>query len=145
MKKIQARFLLGNRLRLFRGKTLAVAMPFVLPKMPWCAQVLPDLHLNDSALTTAILLHDNVLSCYVPRCGNATSSTSIIAIGNRLQHRNGEFPSWVSRYEHDPLFWVSGVEGVTFFRNLSGGLGFLMLAIAWALRSVGRQLSAPKS
>ena len=59
---------------------------------------------------TAIFLHDNLLSCCVPWCGNATARTSIIAIGNQLRHPKGAFPVWVSKYEHDPLFWASGVE-----------------------------------
>ena len=36
-------------------------------------RVLPDLHLENSS-TTAILLHDNLLSCVVPRCGHALSA-----------------------------------------------------------------------
>ena len=96
-------------------------------------KVLPDLHFEDNRSTTAILLHDNLLSCHVPWCGNAAASTSIIAIGNRLRHPKGEFPAWVSKYEHDPLFWDSGIEGVSLLRMISGAAGSFTLVIAWKL------------
>ena len=96
-------------------------------------KVLPDLQFEDNALKTAILLHDNLLSCHVPWCSNATASTSIIAIGNQLRHPKGEFPAWVSKYEHDPLFWDSGIEGRSLLLMISGAVGFFSLAIAWKL------------
>ena len=91
-------------------------------------RVLPDLHLKDNAATTAILLHDNLLSCQVPWCRNSTAGISGIAIGNRLLHPKGEFPKWVSKYEHDPLFWVSGNEGMSLLLRISGAVGFFLLA-----------------
>ena len=27
-----------------------------------------------------------------------------------MGHAKGEYPAWVSEYEQDPLFWVSGFE-----------------------------------
>ena len=60
-------------------------------------------------------------------------STSIIAIGNRLLHPKGKFPPWVSKYEQDPLFWDSGVEGMAFLQMICGSVGFLMLAMVWKL------------
>ena len=96
-------------------------------------QVLPNLHLVDNASTTAILLHDNLLSCRAPWCGNASARTSIVAIGNRLRHPKGEFPQWVSKYEQDPLFWVSGDEGMSMLKGICGAVIFLMLVMAWRL------------
>ena len=90
-------------------------------------RVLPDLHLNDNEATTAVLLHDNLLSCHLPGCGNSTAGVSGIAIGNWLLHPKGEFPKWVSKYEHDPLFWVSGKEGMALLLKISGAVGFFML------------------
>ena len=79
--------------------------------------VLPNLYVENNASTTAILLHNNLLSCHVP-CGvGSTGGTSIVAIGNQLRYPKGEFPPWLSRYEHDPLFWVSGVEGMSLLRT----------------------------
>ena len=98
-------------------------------------KVLPDLRLDDHALTTTILLHENLLSCCVPWCGNITAGTSIIAIGNRLQHPNGKFPAWVSDYEHDPFFWVSGTEGMSLLQRISGAVGFFVLAMVLKLDS----------
>ena len=67
-------------------------------RVMWLLKVIPDLHLVDNASTTAILLHDNFLSCYVPWCGNAHARTSVIAIGNRLRRpKKGKFPAWMSR------------------------------------------------
>ena len=86
--------------------------------------------IEENTSTTAILLHDNLLSCCVPGCGNTTASTSIIAIGNRLGHPKGEFPAWVSKYERDPLFWDSGVEGLSLLRKISGAVLFLVLVLA---------------
>ena len=99
-------------------------------------KVFPDLHFDDNASRIVILLHDNLLSCHVPWCGNATASTSIIAIGNRLRHPKGEFPPWVSKYEQDPLFWDSGVEGMALLQMICGSVGFLMLAMVWKLDGV---------
>ena len=96
-------------------------------------KVFPDLHFEGNRSTTAILLHDNLLSCHVPWCGNAAASTSIIAIGNRLRHPKGEFPAWVSKSEHDPLFWDSGIEGVSLLLMMSGAVGSFTLVIAWKL------------
>ena len=93
-------------------------------------KVLPDIQLKDKALRTAILLHDNLLSCCVPACGNATVKTSIIAIGNRLCIPKGEFPAWVLEYEHDHLFWVTGTEGISLVQMISGAVGVFMCAVA---------------
>ena len=102
-------------------------------------QVLPNLHLVNSASATAILLHDNLLSCHVPWCRNASVRTSVIAIGNRLQYPKREFPQWVSKYEQDPLLWISGVEGVSMLKQISGAVVFFMLVMAWKL-GAGRWL-----
>ena len=103
-------------------------------------KVFPALHLKDSALTTVILLHDNLLSCDVPRCGDATARTSIAAIGNKFRHPKGEFPRWLSQCERDPLFWISGDEGMRLLRNISGAMSFFVFVMAWKLGSA-RQLS----
>ena len=89
-----------------------------------------DIHLKDSASTTVILLHDNLLSCHIPWCGNASAKTSVVAIGNRFGSSKGELPAWVSKYEHDPLFWVSDVEGTSLLRKIAGGVAFLMSVMA---------------
>ena len=85
-------------------------------------------------MRTALLLHSNLLSCSVPSCGNAYVRRSIVAIGNRLGHAKGEYPAWVSKYEQDPLFWVSGFEGMSLFVKISGAAGFFMLTMFWKLK-----------
>ena len=98
--------------------------------------VLPDLHLKDNSATTAILLHNNLLSCHVPWCGNSSTGTSSVAIGNRLLYPKDAFPAWVSKYEHDRLLWVSSNEGMLLLLKISGALSapksqrFLRFAIA---------------
>ena len=77
----------------------------------------------------AILLHSNLLSCCIPRCGNATAKASIIAIGNRLQRPKGKFPAWVSTHEQDPLFWVSGTDGMSLVQKISGAASCFALMV----------------
>ena len=98
-------------------------------------KVLPELHFEDHVATTAIFLHNDLLSCHVPRCGNATASTSILAIGNRLRQPRGKFPAWVSRYEHDPLFWDDGSQGMFLLRLVSGAVLLFLFAMVSKLRS----------
>ena len=99
-----------NRLKLFRGIHF---VPF--------AKARPE-------RLTSIFLHDNLLSCSVPECGNASAQTSLIAIGNRLRYPNGKFPTWVHKYEQDPLMWVSGTDGMALVVKISGA-SFFMLAV----------------
>ena len=96
-------------------------------------KVLSELHIKDQQEKTAILLHDNFLSCYVPVCGNARANISIIAIGNRLCYPRGEFPAWVSEYEHDPLFWVSDTDGMSMMLKISGAVGSFVLVVVLKL------------
>ena len=92
-------------------------------------KILRDVHLKKDSVRTMILLHNNLLSCHIPWCGNATVSYSITAIGNQFLYPNGEFPVWLSEYEHDPLFWTSGNEGMSLLQKISGALGFFLLAV----------------
>ena len=95
------------------------------------------LPLEDDAARTSILLHNNFLSCSVPRCGNANVRTSVVALGNRLAHAPWDkFPAWVSTYERDPLFWVSGNEGMFLLRNITGAALFFVLALSRFLDNV---------
>ena len=98
-------------------------------------KVLPDMSIDNNASRTMILLHDNLLSCSVPVCGNASVKTSLIAIGNRLRYPKGEFPAWVREYEHDRLFWVSGTEGKALVWRISGAVGFFIIVVALRLGS----------
>ena len=98
-------------------------------------KVLPDIHLEDNASKTTILLHENLLSCYVPVCGNATVKTSVIAIANRLRYPKDEFPPWVHKHEHDPLLWVSDTEGISLVRQISGAVGLFLVVVAWKIGS----------
>ena len=97
--------------------------------------VLSDLHILDSASRTTILLHNNLLSCYVPTCGNAAVKTSIIAIGNRFRYPKGMFPPWVLEHERDPLLWISGTEGMSSVQKISGAAGMFMVAVVAKLGS----------
>ena len=69
---------------------------------------------------TTILLQNNLLSCYVPALGNATVKISIAAIGNLWHHPQGEFPPWVLTHERDRLLWISGTDGMSLVKRVSG-------------------------
>ena len=97
--------------------------------------ILPEIHFENNVLKTAILLHDNLLSCSIPACDNVAARASLIAIGNRLRYPKGEFPAWVLKYEHDPLFWVSGTDGTCLMLKTSGVVGLFMLVVFWKLGS----------
>ena len=99
--------------------------------------VLPDIHLeNNASRPTAILLHNNLLSCFVPLCGNVTLQTSIIAIGNQWRYPEIEFPAWVLEQERDPLLWVSGSEGTSLVQKIISSVSCFMLVVASKLGSV---------
>ena len=98
-------------------------------------KVLSDCDIVDDASTTTILLHNNFLSCNVPMFGDANTKTSIIAIGNRLGYPKGQFPAWVHKYEHDPLLWISGAEGMSLVRQISGAACLFMFVVASKLGS----------
>ena len=97
--------------------------------------ILPEIHFENNVLKTAILLHDNLLSCNIPVCDNVVPRASLIAIGNWLRHPKGEFPAWVLKYEHDPLFWVSGTDGTSVVLKTTCALGLFMLV---AISQLGR-------
>ena len=92
-------------------------------------KVLSDFHIVDAASRTTILLHNNLLSCYVPACGNVAVKTSIIAIGNRFRYPKGKFPPWVLEHERDPLLWISGTEGMSLVQKISGAAGLFMFVV----------------
>ena len=98
-------------------------------------KVIPDMSIDNNASRTMILLHDNLLSCSVPVCANATVKKSLVAIGNRLRYPKGEFPAWVLEYEHDRLFWVSGTEGRALVWRISGAVCFFIVVVASRLGS----------
>ena len=52
-----------------------------------------------------------------------------------------EFPAWVSKYERDPLFWVSGNEGMSLLQKITGAALFFGLVMACKLDNA-RWLSA---
>ena len=98
-------------------------------------KVLPAIDFEDDGSKTAIFLYNNLLSCSVPTGCNATAKTSIITIGNRLLYPKGEFPAWVLEYEHDPLLWASGTDGMSFVVKISGAVGLFMFVVASKLGS----------
>ena len=91
-------------------------------------QVLSDLHYVDNVSSTVILLHKNLLSCYVPMCGNTSTKLSLITVGNRLRYPN-EFPAWVLKYERDPLLWIPGTDGMSLVMKISGAIGLLSFVV----------------
>ena len=93
-------------------------------------KVLPDIHLKNSVSGPAIFLHNNLLSCCIPWCGDVSARASIVAIGNRLQHPKGKFPAWVSKYEQYSLLWASGADGMSLVQRINGAVAFLILVVA---------------
>ena len=53
-----------------------------------------------------------------------------LLIGNKLRHPKGKFPPWVSKSDQDPLFWVSGADGVSLLKKIGGALCFFVFAVA---------------
>ena len=96
-------------------------------------KVLHEFYIGHQESKTVILLHDNLLSCYLPMCGNASVNISIVAIGNQLRYPKGEFPAWVSEYEHDALFWVSDNDGMSLMLKISGAVGSFVLVVVLKL------------
>ena len=92
-------------------------------------KVLPDLNFVDNESMTTILLHNNLLSCNAPLCGNASVKASLVAVGNRLRYPNGEFPAWVLKHERDPLLWTSGAEGMSLFLKISGATSLFIFVV----------------
>ena len=124
------------------GKSGAPQGAPVLQIQPLTDPITHVLPLEDNASRTAILLHNNLLSCSLPRCGNAKAGASVVAIGNRLGHASKDkFPAWLSKYEHDPLFWVSGNEGMSLLQKITGAALFFVLVMALRLDNA-RWLSA---
>ena len=81
-------------------------------------------------MTTIFLLHDNLLSCNIPVCGNVGVKASVIAIGNKLRLPTKKtFPAWVLKYERDPLLWISGTDGRSFLLQISGAIGLFTLVL----------------
>ena len=46
-----------------------------------------------------------------------------------MQHPKGAFPAWVSKHEHDSLFWASGVDGMSLLQMISGAVGFFIVVV----------------
>ena len=82
-----------------------------------------------------MLLHNNLISCYVPTCGNAAVKISITAIGNRLRYPKHGFPPWVLEHERDPLLWISGAEGMSLVQKISGAVGLFLFVVVAKLGS----------
>ena len=98
-------------------------------------KVLSTFDMEDSASKTTILLHNNLLSCYLPMFGDATAKLSMIAIGNQLPYPKHKFPAWVLEYERDPLLWKSGTEGMSLVLKISGAVGLFVFVVASTLGS----------
>ena len=98
-------------------------------------KLLSEFGIVDDMSTTMILLHNNLLSCCVPTCGNASAKTSVIAIGNRLRYPKREFPTWVLKYERDPLLWISGTDGMSLVKTISGASCLFIIVVASKLGS----------
>ena len=79
-----------------------------------------------------ILLHNNLLSCHLPKSDRTLPDLSLVAIGNHLRHPDGDFPSWVSPIERDDLFWTSEWEGLDFIvKVLACSLFFVSVVGRW--------------
>ena len=75
-------------------------------------QVMSDLRFGDER-GSVVLVHNNLLSCHLPLCGNTTAKMSLSGLGNQLSRPTGGFPAWVWNKERDMLLWVNDREGVT--------------------------------
>ena len=57
-----------------------------------------------------VFVHNNLLSCHLPLCGNTTVKLSLSGLGNQLSspRTKPEIPVWLSPNDRDKLFWVTG-------------------------------------
>ena len=78
-----------------------------------------------------VLLHRNRLSGELPADNISKVQTALVGAGNHLTYpRQSEFPSWVSPWEQDGLFWVDRYAFRSFFlRTLVASLGFAMVLL----------------
>ena len=58
-----------------------------------------------------ILLHQNLLSCHLPKLQKITATLSLAALGNQFWRPTSNFPKWIDPMEQDALFFVSINEG----------------------------------
>ena len=79
---------------------------------------------------SVILLHENLLSCDLPRLRTCGAMISIAALGNHLSYpTDGSFPTWVSPVEKEGLFWISKTEGRMFGLKLIIALSLFGCAV----------------
>ena len=78
------------------------------------------------AMRPCTQVHNNLLSCHLPQCGNATAMVSLSGLGNQLSCPKQGFPKWVVPIDRDRLFWVTDREGFTLLMKLIGACTFLV-------------------
>ena len=76
-----------------------------------------------------VLLHRNRLSGELPADNISKVQTALVGAGNHLMYpRRSEFPSWVSPWEQDGLFWVDRHAFRSFvLRTLVASMAFAMV------------------
>ena len=79
---------------------------------------------------SSVLVHNNLLSCDLPRCSNTSVMISLSGLGNQLSRPRHGFPAWVSPLDRDRLFWSTGTEGVDLLMKAMGASGLLAIAAA---------------
>ena len=96
-------------------------------------QIMSDLHMTryDHG---GVFVHNNILSCHLPLCGNSTTIMSLSGLGNQLSRPEHGFPAWVSPIDRDRLFWVHDREGLDLLMKFLGSCGLLATAVATKFR-----------
>ena len=83
---------------------------------------------------SALILHRNQLSCRLPACNNIVINTSLVAVGNHLTFpEKGLFPSWVSPFEQDGLFWFRDDTGEQLLVKIIGGVVVFVMSFWWRI------------
>ena len=79
---------------------------------------------------SSVLVHNNLLSCDLPRCGKEVVKISLSGLGNQLSFPKQAFPEWVTPLDRDRLFWVTDREGLELLMKVIGASGLLFMTAA---------------
>ena len=96
-------------------------------------KIMSDVRFSKS-MNSSVLVHNNLLSCHLPRCGNATAKVSLSGLGNQLSCPKRGFPKWVVPIDRDRLFWVRDREGFALLMKLFSACSLLVVVVASRVR-----------
>ena len=71
-------------------------------------KVMSDVRFDTQEFRSSVFLHNNLLSCQLPRGAKTTTARkiSLTGLGNQLSLPKRGFPEWVFPMDREKLFWV---------------------------------------